>query len=81
MGNKGGDREMSKKKVKLEPYALKNLAEDYYEVSRENSDFHRGYLYGIRYVLLCLFGWSIGYDDDAVIRIRNRKGKVIYEEV
>ena len=70
-------------KVKLEPYALQCLAEEYDEINRSDTfeDFKKGILYGIRLTLVCLFGWTISYDNDSVIRIRNKKGKVIYEEV
>lgn len=71
------------KKVKLRPYGLNSVVSTYDEVykSDEMNDFTKGAAFGIKLTLGALFGWTIDYDNDSVIRIRNRKGKVIYEEV
>ena len=70
------------KKVKLHHHRLTSIVETYDEINKsdELTDFQSGYLNGMRYILLALFGWTIGYEDDSVIRIRNRKGKVIWSE-
>ena len=71
------------KKVKLRPLGLDILVCTYDDVykSDEMNDFMRGVVFGIRLTIGALFGWTIDYDNDSVIRIRNKKGKVIYEEV
>ena len=71
------------KKVKLRPYGFNSVVSTYDEMyaSDEMNDFTKGAVFGIRFTLGALFGWTIDYDNDSVIRIRNRKGKVIYEEV
>ena len=70
------------KKVKLRPYGFNSVVSTYDETykSDEINDFMNGTVFGIRFTLIALFGWTIDYDSDSVIRIRNRKGKVIYEE-
>lgn len=70
-------------KVKLRPYGFNSVVSTYDEMykSDEINDFMNGTIFGIKLTLVALFGWTIDYDDDSVIRIRNRKGKVIYEEI
>ena len=70
------------KKFKFRPFGLDIIVSTYADMmSEEPNDFIRGITYGIRLTFGALFGWTIDYDNDSVIRIRNRKGKVIYEEV
>jgi len=70
------------KKPKLRSDGVDIIVSTYAEMmSEEPNDFIRGITYGIRLTFGALLGWTISCDDDWVIRIRNKKGKVIYEEI